>query len=210
MTSGRPKGTRPRASTLYQRPQDAEEPRERIIRTAYDLFCRHGIESVGVDRITSEAGVAKMTLYRHFRTKDALVVATLDRREQLWTHGWLEQDVARRAESPEEQLLAIFDALDDWFRRKDYEGCFFVNTLLEVHDPGTPVGAASVERLLNVRAFVRRLAETAGLSEPDDFAREWHVLLLGAIVSASAGEPEQAAAARRIGAHLLASRLGTP
>ena len=121
--------------------------RERILTTAYGLFCRHGIGAVGVDTIIDQSGVAKMTLYRHFRSKDDLVLAVLERREELWTRQWLVGEVKRRASDPAERLLAIFDVFDGWFRRRSFEGCLFVNALLEIEDRKHPIHQASREQL---------------------------------------------------------------
>src|SRR5215471_12281117 len=95
--------------------------RDRILDTAYDLFSRHGVRAVGVDTIIAESGVAKMTLYRHFASKDELVLAFMDAREQRWTRDWVEAESARRSSTPAEQLLAVFDLFDEWFRRDDFE-----------------------------------------------------------------------------------------
>src|SRR5829696_7711189 len=83
--------------------------RERILETAYELFSRHGTRAVGVDRIVAEAGAAKMTLYRNFASKEELIIAFLDAREERWTRGWLQAEVEARAETPAGRLLAIFD-----------------------------------------------------------------------------------------------------
>src|SRR6266849_5549272 len=88
--------------------------RERVLQTAYDLFCRHGVQAIGVDRIVAEASVAKVTLYKHFRSKQELIVAALDLREELWTRAWLERETERRADTPTMRLLAVFDLLDEW------------------------------------------------------------------------------------------------
>lgn len=189
--------------------QSGSDARERTLRTAYDLFCRFGVNTVGVDRIIAEAGVAKMTLYRHFPSKDELVLAALDRREELWTRGWLEQEVDRRGRTPVERLLAIFDLLDEWFRRDDYEGCLFVNSLLEAHDSTSTIGAASTRSLTRIREFLRGLAEEAGLRDPDEFAGRWQLLMLGCIVAAAAGDLSAAQRARSAGSILL-EREGLP
>src|SRR5438270_14082798 len=114
--------------------------RERILDSAYALFSRNGVRAVGVDEVIDHASVAKATLYRHFASKDDLVLAFLERRGEVWTRGWVEQEARRRGATAEEQLLAIFDLFDEWFRRDDYEGCSFVNVLLEVRDLDHPVG----------------------------------------------------------------------
>src|SRR6267378_5255791 len=91
--------------------------RERIDRTAYPLFSRHGIRAVGVDTLATRAGVAKMPLYKHYPSKDALALAFLRRREELWTRAWLQHEVERRGRTPRAKLLAVFDTFDKWFQR---------------------------------------------------------------------------------------------
>src|ERR1700730_4758777 len=88
--------------------------RERILDTAYVLFSHDGIRAVGIDRIIAEAGIAKATLYRHFASKEQLVLAFLDLRQERWTHEWLEREVERIAPTPQRRCLCVFDALDDW------------------------------------------------------------------------------------------------
>jgi AcrR family transcriptional regulator len=169
--------------------------RERILDTAYELFSRRGVRGVGIDEVIERAGVAKATLYRHFPSKDELVLAFLERRERRWTLDWVEAEARRGGTTPEEQLLAIFDAFDGWFRRDDFEACSFINVMLEM-GPEHPAGKASVQHLENIRSIVRRLAEEAGLRDPDSFARSWHILMKGSIVSAAEGDTEAAQRAK--------------
>jgi AcrR family transcriptional regulator len=177
--------------------------RERLLRTAYDLFHRNSLNTVGVDRIVAEADVAKTTLYRHFSTKNDLAVSVLQRHEDVWTKGWLEQAVQHRGETAGARLLAIFDAFDDWFRRDDYEGCLFARTLLETRDPTSPVRAAAATGLANIRSFIRGLAVDAGARDPDGFALQIQMLLLGATVAAVYGDQDAAAKARDVARLLL-------
>ena len=194
-------------SVIGSDPGQVEPPaagaRERIVSTAYDLFARHGLRAIGVDRIIAEAGVAKTTLYRHFRSKDDLVLAVLQRREEIWLEGWLLPGIEARGSTPEAKLLAMFDAFDDWFRREDYEGCLFANSLIESHDHTSPVGAESVRRLAHVRSVIRGLAEQAGVRDAHTFAHQWQILLLGSIVQAAEGEAESAQRARAVGELLI-------
>ena len=202
-TVGRQMSTREIAKT-QDRPSSA---RERLLAVAYDLFSRRGIRAVGVDTIVAQAGVAKMTFYRHFPSKDDLVLAFLQRREQLWTHQWLEDDVKRRADTPGERLLTIFDVFHEWFQRDDFEGCSFINVLLETFEPGHPTRQASTVHLANIRLFLRALAEELGVAEPDDFARKWHFLMKGSIVAAGEGDKLAARRAREVGRLLLDSEV---
>lgn len=186
--------------------QVAPQPsgRDRILEAAYDLFSAYGIRAVGIDTVIAEAGVAKMTLYRNFASKDELALAFLALREERWTRGWLQGEVLARAASPAARLLAIFDVFDEWFQRDDFEGCSFVNALLEFDDPDHPVRKASVRHLANIRSFVRGQAAAAGIDEPDDFARQWHILMKGSIVAAGEGDADAACRAQELGRLLLA------
>jgi AcrR family transcriptional regulator len=175
---------------------------DRLLGTAYELFSRRGIRDVGIDEIIARAGVAKATLYRHFASKDELVVAFLERREQCWTLQFVEAEAKRRGDTPEEQLLAIFDAFDEWFRREDFEACSFINTLLEMRAQH-PAGKASIHHLENIQALVRHLAEQAGLRDTNSFAQSFQILMEGSIVSAAAGNVDAAHRARGLARCLI-------
>ncbi|MGH3977524.1 MAG: TetR/AcrR family transcriptional regulator [Pseudonocardiaceae bacterium] len=178
--------------------------RDRILLAAYDLFRRFGTRAVGIDAVVAAAGVAKMTLYRHFPTKDDLILATLRRREQVWTDEWLQEEAARRGTTPAEQLLAIFEIFDEWFGDGDFDGCTFIKTLLEYDDGTHPVRQASVEHLAHMRSFIRELATVHGVDDPDSFSRQWHILMKGSIIAALEGDRHAARRARELGALLLA------
>jgi AcrR family transcriptional regulator len=187
-----------------QAPAETSAARERLLRTAYELFRSNGLNTIGVDRIVAEADVAKTTLYRHFPSKDDLAVAALRHHQDVWMTGWLGQAIERAGKTPGARLLTIFDAFDDWFRQDDYEGCFFTRALLETRDP---VRATAATGLDNVRALLRRLAEDAGVRDPDVFAFQMQMLMLGAIVSAVYGHLDGAQHGRDV-ARLLLEREG--
>ncbi|MEA2322998.1 MAG: hypothetical protein QOD81_2848 [Solirubrobacteraceae bacterium] len=178
--------------------------RDRILETAYELFSRHGTRAVGVDRIIAECGIAKMTLYRNFPSKDDLILAFLERRDERWTRAWLQAEAERRGATPAERLLAIFDTFEGWFAEEDFEGCSFINVMLEVVEHDHPVRQASVEHLASIRAYVRGLAEAAGVGDAEGFAHQWHILMKGCIVAAAEGDRRAASRAREMGALLLA------
>ena len=173
--------------TRQEAAETGHSARERILDAAYELFSRRGIQAVGVNEVTERAGVATATLYRHFPSKDKLVLAFLDLREQRWTKDLIEAGAMRRGSNPEERLLAIFDVLDEWFHRDDFEAGSFIKVLLEL-GPKHPAGGASVRHLEQIRAIVRRLAEEAGLRDTKTFARSWHILMKGSIISATEGD----------------------
>jgi AcrR family transcriptional regulator len=176
--------------------------RERILDGSYELFSRRGVRDVGIDEVIEAAGVAKATLYRHFSSKDELVLAFLERREQLWTREFVEAGADSRGATPEERLLAIFDVFDEWFHRDDFEACSFINVLLEMGSDHV-AGKASIEHLENIRSVVRGLAEEAGLRDPDSFARSWHILMKGSVISAAEGDLDAAQRAKSLARHLI-------
>ena len=177
--------------------------RTQILDVSYRLFCRHGIRAVGVDTIVEHAGVAKMSFYRHFPSKEALVLSVMERREQLWTRDWLQSQIAKRGTTPAEQLLAIFDVFDGWFRKRTFEGCLFINVLLEIDDRKDPIHVAARAHLRHIRDFVAELATAAGVADPQAFARQWHILMKGSIVAAAEGDHEAAVRAKEMASLLL-------
>jgi AcrR family transcriptional regulator len=158
---------------------------------------------VGVDRIIATSGVAKMSLYRHFRSKDALVLAFLQEREKRWTMDWLHAEASKRADDGAGRMLAIFDVFDEWFRKPDFEGCSFVNVLLEFGDVDHPIRNATTGHLATIRGLVREFAEDAGVADPEAVACQWHILMKGSIVAAGWGDRDAARRAQALGRMLL-------
>jgi AcrR family transcriptional regulator len=189
--------------TSHDATTPVKSARERILTAAYELFSRRGIRAVGTDEVIERAGVARATLYRHFATKDDLVLAVLQRREEVWTHGLIEDQSRQRGTTPEEQLLAIFDVMNDWFQARDgYEGCSFINVLLEL-GPDHPAGRASITHIDHVRDIVRHRALAAGLTDVEDFASSWHILMKGAIILAAVGDLDAGLRARKMASVLI-------
>jgi AcrR family transcriptional regulator len=154
--------------------------------------------------VIARASVAKATLYRHFPSKNDLVLEFLRQREQLWTYGWVEKEARLRGGTPEGSLLAIFDLFDEWFHSEDFEGCSFVNVLLETADRTTKVGAASAMHLENIRGVIRTLAQEAELRDVDEFALSFHILMKGSIVQAGEGDVDAAKRAQSMARSLIA------
>ena len=176
--------------------------RERILRAAYELFSHEGINAVGVDTIIAHSGTAKMSLYRHFGSKEELVLAFLEQRRERWTSQWLEAEVLKRAADPVARLLAIFDVFDEWFQEPDFEGCSFINALLEAERGGS-VHRAAADHLAEIRVIIARLAREAGLEDVERFAHTWHFLMKGSIISAHEGYQDAAKDAKRAGELIL-------
>ncbi len=182
---------------------ESPSAKERLIETSYQLFTRRGIGDVGVDEVVEKAGVAKATLYRHFPSKEDLVLAFLDRRAELWTGDVIERQPRERADDPEGQLLALFDVLDDWFhRRTDYEACSFVKVLFEMGAEGR-IGQACLAHLAKVRDILRDRAHQAGLHDAEGLAWSLNILVKGSIVCAAEGDRDSARRAKPIADWLI-------
>ncbi|MEA2481477.1 MAG: hypothetical protein QOJ07_3399 [Thermoleophilaceae bacterium] len=177
--------------------------RDRILETAYELFSRDGIRAVGIDRVVAEARVAKMTLYHHFPSKDELVLAFLDLREQRWTLDWLCAEIERTDPATGDRLLALFDALDGWFHAPDFESCPFIRTLLEAPERSASAHEAAVRHMDVVRQMIERHAGESGASPAADVSYQLQILMMGAIVSATRGDLDAARRVRPVAERLV-------
>jgi len=165
--------------------------RDSILTAAKELFYAGGTRAVGVDAVIARSGVAKATLYNHFPTKDALIVAYLDGVDEVWR---AELSAAAKAAGPDpaDQLVGLFDALRTACRREGYRGCAFINTAAE-SAPGSPVHERTVRHKAEVRRWIRGLAADAGARDPDRLAQGLTLLLDGGL-SAGALDADPAAA----------------
>lgn len=207
MASRTSKAGRPRIPPRPAPEQAGTDARERIVRTAYELFMSNGLTAVGVDRIVADAGVAKTTLYRHFRSKDDLIAEVIERHQQLWLRDWLEPETRDRVESPAERLLAVFETLGDWFGDENFQGCLFINSLVETHDRSSVVRLAFMKAIEAVYAFLEQLAVEAGARQPARLAQQVHLLVRGAIVAATEGRDDAVQEAREAARQLVGQAL---
>ena len=157
--------------------------RDHLVETALRLFDRDGFRATGIDRILAESGVAKMTLYNHFRSKDELILAALRRRDERF-RNWFMRAVELRAGTPRERLLAMFDALAEWFRDRSFNGCLFISAAAEFCGGALTIRAGCAEHKRLMRDYVRGLARDAGARDPDSLAGALELLMEGATVTA--------------------------
>jgi len=183
--------------------------RDQLIDAAMKLFCEEGFQATGVDRILKEAGVAKMTLYNHFKSKDELVLAALRRRDEIFRNEFM-RSVESKADTPAGRLEAIFDVLHDWFTSDDFRGCVFINAAAEYPNSGCPVRAVVAEHIRLMRDYMRDLARKAGAEDPDSMADTLSLLTEGAINMAQAGLKKEAAHKARAAARPLLDALPQP
>lgn len=169
-------------------PADAAEiaalsPRERLVLAATRLFCSHGISATGVDAVLREAGVAKMTLYKIFGSKDRLVEAVLEEEGKRW-RDWFLPALTEGPEPAREKLDRIFPLLKEWFQREDFYGCPFINAVGE-HDKSDPrMRELALRHKAEVLDAIARLAGEAGAQEPGSLSHQIGLLIDGAIVAA--------------------------
>jgi AcrR family transcriptional regulator len=176
--------------------------RERILDTAFRLFYARGIRAVGVDLIIAESGVAKATFYKHFPAKDDLVVAYLDRVDEVWS-GQLHAAAEAAGAAPADQLVGLFGALASACRRDGYRGCGFINAAAE-SAPGTAAHDRTVAHKRKVLAWMHELAQQAGAERPERLARSLSLLLDGALASGALdADPDAVDAARATAADLV-------
>ena len=155
--------------------------RDRILRAASQLFSRNGIGPTGVDTLIASAGVAKATFYRHFPSKDDLIVAWLQDRRSRWV-ARVARRAEERAESPREVIPAFFDEVADWLETEDFRGCPYLNTAVELADE-THHPALDVVRdyLLEVEAYLRSVLAAMGRNDAAELAPQVQALMAGAI-----------------------------
>jgi AcrR family transcriptional regulator len=156
------------------------EPRERLLRTASEIFYREGIHAVGVDRIVSEAGVTRATFYRHFPSKEDLVVAYLQREDSI-LRGYFE--AGRESTTDPDALLALFiNGIADDIRRNHTRGCPFINASAEYPDAESEVRRTVATHRAWFRDQLRRALVAAGRDDVEERASALVLLRDAALV----------------------------
>ncbi|WP_062117852.1 TetR/AcrR family transcriptional regulator [Aureimonas sp. AU40] len=183
------------------------DKRQQIVETAYRLFRADGYHAVGIDRIIAEAGVAKMTMYRHFRAKDELICAVLRFRAERFERQ-LDRlaDVAPNAAARIETIVGWYER---WFARPDFHGCAFAHALAEYGDPRHPVfqAASAQKEAFEARLRALLLAET-DKAQATRTAAVLAMLFEGATLKAQMGRAEEAIRGLRDGTQALLARAG--
>jgi AcrR family transcriptional regulator len=174
--------------------QTTEDVRSRIVRAADELFYRRGIQAVGMDDVRTAAGVSLKRLYAEFPGKQALVLAVLAARHELWDEGIA--NAAAHASTPREKLLAIYDFLESWFADESFRGCGFINAFGELGSESPEIARAAQEHKQGFQDYVAGLVRELGGTP--DLAAQLALLAEGAQTTAAiSGSPESAGQARR-------------
>jgi AcrR family transcriptional regulator len=194
------------AAELLGVPPPPKTGRDRLVDTAINLFYAHGYNAVGLDRILAEVGVTKTTFYKHFASKDDLMVEAV-RRRHVWEQQAWERAVRKIAgDDPRGQLLALFDVMHTWFNDPDFKGCLFINTAAEFPNPHDPIhkAAAAHKRAARNGARDKALAAGAAPEKAERFADLFTLLVEGTLVMRQIhGRDDAAVIARGVAERLL-------
>jgi len=157
-----------RKTRVVPEPDDApaeKTARVRILETAAELFYREGIRAVGIDTIIARSGVAKMSLYRNFASKDDLIVAFLRHRDEIYWQWW-DHVMAAHPDDARRQISDLFASLTRRVTSPLYRGCPFINTSTEFPDPDHPARALCLANKQELRRRLKGLARRAGARDP--------------------------------------------
>ncbi|MFJ2706436.1 TetR/AcrR family transcriptional regulator [Streptomyces sp. NPDC087428] len=189
---------------------DARSARSRLLDAADQLFYAHGINATGVDAVIEAAQVARMTFYRHFGGKDALVAAYLQARDTRW-RATMEECISAAGDDPDARLLAVFDALRLWHGDPRFRGCSFANAAAELTAPGHPARAVVTDHKQALRARVTTLARATGHPAPARLVNQLLLLFEGATTTQALGTVSNAVdEARAIAKDLINSHTAMP
>ncbi len=166
--------------------------RDELVQKALKAFYRNGFHATGMDMLVTETGISKTSMYKHFRTKEDLILAVLRLRDEHF-RNWLYRRMEALADTPGQQLIAMFDALEEWFDEPGYKGCMFIKASSEYQDADHVIHQQSADHKRMLERHMTELAEKAGLTDPEVLARQLLILKEGAIVTAHLGHTDNPA-----------------
>ncbi|WP_170337037.1 TetR/AcrR family transcriptional regulator [Ruegeria arenilitoris] len=157
--------------------------RDELVRKALLVFYRDGFHATGMDKLVAETGVSKTSMYKHFRTKEELILAALRLRDENF-RNWFLRRIEELADTPAEQLIASFDALKEWFEEDSFRGCMFIKAGAEYQDKDHPINVQAAEHKRVLLEYFTELARKAGARNPEKLGCQLLLLKEGAIVTA--------------------------
>ena len=176
--------------------------RDELVQKALKIFYRNGFHATGMDMLVAETGISKTSMYKHFRTKEELILAALRLRDELF-RNWLIRRMEEIGKTPKEQMVAMFDALGEWFSEPEYRGCMFIKASAEYQEAKHPIHAQAATHKKLLFGHVLKLAEKADVNDPDTLARQLLLLKEGAIVTAHLGHSDNPAEDAKFAARIL-------
>lgn len=184
--------------------------RDELVQKALTAFYKYGFHATGMDKLVVETGVSKTSMYKHFRTKEDLILAALRLRDEQF-RNWAYRRMEELADTPREQLIAMFDVLGEWFDEVEFKGCMFIKASAEYQEPQHPIHAQAAEHKRLLYEHFRILAAKTGANEPDKLTRQLLLLMEGATVAAQLGyASDPASEAKEAATLLIDSATATP
>lgn len=162
----------------------AETTRDRLLKTADDLFYRDGFHAVGIDRIIAAVGVTKTTFYNHFESKEDLILEVLRFHDRWWRDTFSTMLRKHGGDLPRGQLESVFDVIDELLNMDEFNGCIFVNVAVEFPMPHDPIHQAAADHKREMEMILRDLAMRAGANDPVGLAQQISMLMEGCYVTA--------------------------
>lgn len=174
--------------------------RDRLIEVAVKRFYRDGFRNVGIDQVYGEVGISKTAFYKHFESKEDLMLAVLNDQRQQFEEMLMAEIQQHAGDTPICQLRALFDLVEQVIERDEWHGCIFVNATMEFPLPHDPAHQAAARAKQAFEGVVREIADRGGAADPDAFARELCLIIEGAYVTRHVtGDRNTIEVARRLG-----------
>ncbi|GAB4194448.1 MAG: TetR family transcriptional regulator [Wenzhouxiangellaceae bacterium] len=179
-----------RAKQINRRTKRPAPKREKLLDIAVNLFHREGYHSVSIDRILEEANVSRPTFFKHFPSKDDLIVTAMKRRDAAARSNFRDA-LIKQHDNPEQRLLAMFDLLAEWVQQENFTGCLFINATAEYADPSDPIHQAARDHKDAYREIILEQTRLLAIADPVDLAEKLMLLVDGLIVTAHVAGPRQ-------------------
>ena len=184
------------------------DTRQRLMKTAFERLYNDGFRNVAIDRILADVGISKTAFYKHFESKDDLLLAALEHQQGQLVEDFRAIIRRRGGDSPAGQLRALFDAVENIIESKDFHGCVFVNVSIEFPLPHDPAHIIAVRTKEAIQRAVCEIAAAAGAAKPDELAEELCLIMEGAYVTRHVtGNPQTISIARRLAEQALSAHL---
>lgn len=166
--------------------------RDELVQKALTVFYQNGFNATGMDMLVKETGISKTSMYKHFKTKEDLILASLRLRDELFRNMVLRR-MEDLSDTPKGQVLALFDVLGEWFRSQEFHGCMFIKASSEFQDPNHAIRRQSAEHKLLIAEHIQKLLVEAGYDNAEALSRQLMVLKEGAIIAAHVSQSATAA-----------------
>jgi AcrR family transcriptional regulator len=186
----------------------AVQTRQRLIEAAKRRFYHDGFRNVGIDAILTDVGISKAGFYKHFQSKDDLMIAVLEDVDKFLQRQFREMVRERGGRSAEGQLRAVLDVVQQIMETEDFHGCIFVNAAMEFPLPHDPAHEAALRHKRSLEDFFYELGERAAAPDPAGLAQELAMVVEGAYVTrALTGESATICTARRLAEQIIVRHL---